>query len=157
MEAAYTRDPKPDKDARLKLVEQVALGEKEVQVRRHSTPLALINTLIASAQIWFQNRRQSSRRRSRPLLPHEVVQYQLARSGLSASHVPDVENATSADHGNSANHSSNRVTASKPVTGYPCLRRWVAMPKPMAPRPMKATGGLVFAMFPLCSSMSLGH
>ncbi|KAK3715979.1 Homeobox protein yox1, partial [Vermiconidia calcicola] len=30
--------------------------------------------------IWFQNRRQSSRRRSRPLLPHEIAQYQLSRS-----------------------------------------------------------------------------
>lgn len=33
LEAAYKRDPKPDKAARLQLVEQVALGEKEVQVR----------------------------------------------------------------------------------------------------------------------------
>lgn len=34
-------------------------------------------------QIWFQNRRQSSRRKSRPLLPHEIAQYQLARSATS--------------------------------------------------------------------------
>ena len=32
LEAAYIRDPKPDKAARLELVKQVALGEKEVQV-----------------------------------------------------------------------------------------------------------------------------
>ena len=32
LEAAYTRDPKPDKAARLEIVEQVSLGEKEVQV-----------------------------------------------------------------------------------------------------------------------------
>ncbi|KAK4556846.1 Homeobox protein yox1 [Recurvomyces mirabilis] len=62
LEAAYKLDPKPDKAARLELVKRVALGEKEVQ-------------------IWFQNRRQSSRRKSRPLLPHEIVQYQLARQG----------------------------------------------------------------------------
>ncbi|KXL47968.1 hypothetical protein M433DRAFT_7376 [Acidomyces richmondensis BFW] len=60
LEAAYRRDPKPEKAARLALVEQVTLGEKEVQ-------------------IWFQNRRQSSRRKTRPLLPHEIAQYQMAR------------------------------------------------------------------------------
>jgi hypothetical protein len=32
LEAAYIRDPKPDKAARLAIVEQVSLGEKEVQV-----------------------------------------------------------------------------------------------------------------------------
>lgn len=32
MEEAYKRDPKPDKAARSELVNQVALGEKEVQV-----------------------------------------------------------------------------------------------------------------------------
>lgn len=32
LEAFYARDPKPDKAARLELVKQVALGEKEVQV-----------------------------------------------------------------------------------------------------------------------------
>ncbi|KAI7210369.1 hypothetical protein KC333_g8265 [Hortaea werneckii] len=61
LEAAYKRDPKPDKNARLDIVNQVSMGEKEVQ-------------------IWFQNRRQSSRRKSRPLLPHEIAQYQMAKS-----------------------------------------------------------------------------
>lgn len=32
LEAAYKRDPKPDKTARIELVKLVALGEKEVQV-----------------------------------------------------------------------------------------------------------------------------
>lgn len=32
LEAAYKRDPKPDKTARLELVKHVGLGEKEVQV-----------------------------------------------------------------------------------------------------------------------------
>lgn len=32
LEAAYKRDPKPDKTARQELVKHVALGEKEVQV-----------------------------------------------------------------------------------------------------------------------------
>lgn len=37
LEAAYNRDPKPDKAARVELVRQVSLGEKEVQVRAQIT------------------------------------------------------------------------------------------------------------------------
>ena len=32
LEAAYQRNPKPDRATRMRIVEQVALGEKEVQV-----------------------------------------------------------------------------------------------------------------------------
>ena len=39
LEEAYKRDPKPDKAARLDLVKQVALGEKEVQVGPYTTHL----------------------------------------------------------------------------------------------------------------------
>lgn len=41
LEAAYQNDPKPDKAARLKLVNQVALGEKEVQVSGPSSTILL--------------------------------------------------------------------------------------------------------------------
>lgn len=41
--------------------------------------------LISSIKIWFQNRRQSSRRKARPLLPHEVAQYQASRAGTTPS------------------------------------------------------------------------
>ncbi|KAL8377807.1 hypothetical protein RB595_008473 [Gaeumannomyces hyphopodioides] len=54
LEAAYSADPKPDKTARLEIVKRVTLNEKEVQ-------------------IWFQNRRQNDRRRSRPLSPQEIA------------------------------------------------------------------------------------
>ncbi|KAI3342688.1 hypothetical protein F4824DRAFT_442921 [Ustulina deusta] len=53
LEAAYTSNPKPDKAARLDIVKRVSLNEKEVQ-------------------IWFQNRRQNDRRKSRPLSPQEI-------------------------------------------------------------------------------------
>lgn len=39
--------------------------------------------MLKEPQIWFQNRRQTSRRKSRPLLPHEIAQYHLERSGAS--------------------------------------------------------------------------
>ncbi|KAK4997091.1 Homeobox protein yox1 [Elasticomyces elasticus] len=61
LEAEYLRNPKPDKQARIDIVSRVALGEKEVQ-------------------IWFQNRRQNSRRKSRPLLPHEIDDFRMSFS-----------------------------------------------------------------------------
>jgi hypothetical protein len=36
LKAEYLKNPKPDKAARLEIVSKVALGEKEVQVRRHN-------------------------------------------------------------------------------------------------------------------------
>ncbi|KAF2462185.1 hypothetical protein BDY21DRAFT_330683 [Lineolata rhizophorae] len=55
LEAAYQHNPKPDKSTRKELARRVALNEKEVQ-------------------IWFQNRRQNTRRKSRgPLSSQEVA------------------------------------------------------------------------------------
>ncbi|KAL4778204.1 hypothetical protein BJX76DRAFT_153071 [Aspergillus varians] len=54
LEAEYQRNPKPDKVSRTNIVGRVSLGEKEVQ-------------------IWFQNRRQNDRRKSKPLQPHELM------------------------------------------------------------------------------------
>ncbi|KAL4756929.1 homeobox domain-containing protein [Aspergillus foveolatus] len=54
LEAEYQRNPKPDKISRANIVSRVSLGEKEVQ-------------------IWFQNRRQNDRRKSKPLQPHELL------------------------------------------------------------------------------------
>ncbi|ODA81853.1 hypothetical protein RJ55_00358 [Drechmeria coniospora] len=61
LEDAYKDNPKPDKQARLEIVDRVSLNEKEVQ-------------------IWFQNRRQNDRRKSRPLSPEELAA--LRYSGL---------------------------------------------------------------------------
>ncbi|QDS76039.1 hypothetical protein FKW77_005297 [Venturia effusa] len=47
LEAEFAHNPKPDKPSRLEIVKKVALGEKEIQ-------------------IWFQNRRQASRRKREP-------------------------------------------------------------------------------------------
>ncbi|CAK7210164.1 hypothetical protein SEUCBS140593_000739 [Sporothrix eucalyptigena] len=63
LEAAYQANPKPDKTARLDIVSRVSLNEKEVQ-------------------IWFQNRRQNDRRKSRPLSPQELEA--LRHGGLKA-------------------------------------------------------------------------
>lgn len=66
LEQEYKRNPKPDKAARLEIVEKVKLTEKEVQ-------------------IWFQNKRQSSRRKTRPLLPHEIQAYGLGGMPILSS------------------------------------------------------------------------
>ncbi|KAF2024625.1 hypothetical protein EK21DRAFT_78282 [Setomelanomma holmii] len=78
LKAEYLKNPKPDKAARLEIINKVALGEKEVQ-------------------IWFQNRRQNDRRRSRPLEPSSSASLMSSSSNMSdppteeESHARDVE------------------------------------------------------------------
>ncbi|KAH8724063.1 hypothetical protein GQ44DRAFT_750399 [Phaeosphaeriaceae sp. PMI808] len=64
LKAEYRKNPKPDKAARLEIIAKVALGEKEVQ-------------------IWFQNRRQNDRRRSRPLEPSSSASLMSSSSNMS--------------------------------------------------------------------------
>ncbi|KAI9650168.1 Homeobox protein yox1 [Ciborinia camelliae] len=65
LECQYKENPKPNKAARAEIVKSVRLNEKEVQ-------------------IWFQNRRQINRRKSRPLLPHEIAAFGLGINPLSS-------------------------------------------------------------------------
>ncbi|KIW13880.1 hypothetical protein PV08_06661 [Exophiala spinifera] len=65
LEAAYQKNSKPDKAERAEIVSQVNMSEKEVQ-------------------IWFQNRRQNDRRRSKPLQPHELVAHLHTRTASPA-------------------------------------------------------------------------
>ncbi|KAK8056921.1 homeobox domain-containing protein [Apiospora rasikravindrae] len=71
LENAYSTNPKPDKAARQDIVNRVTLNEKEVQ-------------------IWFQNRRQNDRRKSRPLSPQEIaaMRYGGPIHGLSGDSLP---------------------------------------------------------------------
>ncbi|KAH7385927.1 hypothetical protein BKA66DRAFT_415568 [Pyrenochaeta sp. MPI-SDFR-AT-0127] len=64
LKAEYLKNQKPDKAARLEIVRRVALGEKEVQ-------------------IWFQNKRQNDRRRSRPLEPSSSASLMSSSSTMS--------------------------------------------------------------------------
>ena len=67
------------------------------------------------SQIWFQNRRQTSRRKSRPLLPHEIAQYQFSRTAVApqigssdpaASSSQDEDTQASADITDEVEHAS---------------------------------------------------
>ncbi|KAH7132233.1 hypothetical protein B0J11DRAFT_481399 [Dendryphion nanum] len=64
LKAEYLKNTKPDKAARIEIVSKVALGEKEVQ-------------------IWFQNKRQNDRRRSRPLEPSSTASFMSSSSNMS--------------------------------------------------------------------------
>nr|POF08139.1 protein flowering locus d [Quercus suber] len=101
LEAAYARDPKPDKAKRLELVKVVALGEKEVQ-----------------------NRRQSSRRKCRPLLPHEIAQYHLSRT--AASGYSDTVDCAEIDRSNINSQTRAPQETDKRHVGdhdqFPCVR-----------------------------------
>ncbi|KKA30458.1 hypothetical protein TD95_000642 [Thielaviopsis punctulata] len=79
LEAAYQANAKPDKSARLAIVRQVSMTEKEVQ-------------------IWFQNRRQNDRRKSRPLSAQEIaaLRYGGMQVISSASASPETRNALQA-------------------------------------------------------------
>ncbi|PKY08305.1 putative homeobox transcription factor [Aspergillus campestris IBT 28561] len=70
LEAEYQRNPKPDKTARANIVSRVTLGEKEVQ-------------------IWFQNRRQNDRRKSKPLQPHELLAPRVGADALKQTSSDD--------------------------------------------------------------------
>ncbi|KAL6715647.1 Homeobox protein yox1 [Lecanora helva] len=50
LEAEFERDPKPDKSARLSIVNRVALGEKEVQLCSNTTPSSSASTTASSQQ-----------------------------------------------------------------------------------------------------------
>ncbi|PHH54000.1 Paired mesoderm homeobox protein 1 [Ceratocystis fimbriata CBS 114723] len=79
LEGAYQANAKPDKTARLAIVRQVSMTEKEVQ-------------------IWFQNRRQNDRRKSRPLSAQEIaaLRYGGMQVISSESASPEIRNALQA-------------------------------------------------------------
>lgn len=69
----------------------------------------LHRSLTTFTQIWFQNRRQSSRRKSRPLLPHEIAQYHLSRFGPPDTEAPE-SGLSLSSHLEDGNHSDPRLT-----------------------------------------------
>ncbi|KAK0735016.1 hypothetical protein B0T26DRAFT_671218 [Lasiosphaeria miniovina] len=94
LEAAYIANPKPDKSARLDIVKRVSLNEKEVQ-------------------IWFQNRRQNDRRKSRPLSPQEIAALRYGGMQILSSDPMPFNSSFSTDNGNT----SPAQSMSRPETG----------------------------------------
>ncbi|MCJ1464407.1 hypothetical protein MMC07_003020 [Pseudocyphellaria aurata] len=71
LEAEFAKNSKPDKAALERIASLTALGKKEVQ-------------------IWFQNRRQMTRRKTRPLLLHEIMSLRSSQESR--------DNATGSNH-----------------------------------------------------------
>lgn len=94
LEAAYIANPKPDKSARLDIVKRVSLNEKEVQ-------------------IWFQNRRQNDRRKSRPLSPQEIAALRYGGMQILSSDPMPYNSSFSTDNGDT----SPAQSMSRPETG----------------------------------------
>ncbi|KAK2796000.1 hypothetical protein FQN51_009545 [Onygenales sp. PD_10] len=93
LEAEYQRNPKPDRATRADIVTRVTLGEKEVQ-------------------IWFQNRRQNDRRRSKPLDPAEFKSSKSSASDHNASS----EDNTAQPYSQSTQLSNDRGNGSQTAT-----------------------------------------
>ncbi|KAL1630491.1 Homeobox protein yox1 [Neofusicoccum ribis] len=99
LEAEYQRNSKPDKTARLEIVKRVALGEKEVQ-------------------IWFQNRRQNTRRKSKPLEPHEIQSHLHSSSqDLNAEFSSSVPNSDDVDEAEQELHEGDVTAAQEKPCG----------------------------------------
>ncbi|KAF3009936.1 hypothetical protein E8E13_011068 [Curvularia kusanoi] len=97
LKAEYLINPKPDKAARLEIVSKVALGEKEVQ-------------------IWFQNKRQNDRRRSRPLDPSSSASLMSSSSIMSD---PAIEDEHARVSGNAPEPGSEAPRTDAPAPAQP--------------------------------------
>ncbi|KAL3466701.1 hypothetical protein BJX64DRAFT_249692 [Aspergillus heterothallicus] len=98
LESEYQRNPKPDKAARASIVSRVSLGEKEVQ-------------------IWFQNRRQNDRRKSKPLKPHELIaplSDELKPSGSDDSPYAEPESSSGLEQDNESDLGQGRLPTTLP-------------------------------------------
>ncbi|EWC43701.1 hypothetical protein DRE_07453 [Drechslerella stenobrocha 248] len=71
LEAEYAKNDRPNKDVRTDIAIRIGLEEKQVQ-------------------IWFQNRRQTNRRKSKPLKPHEMLPRNSSNRCLDLSSDPFV-------------------------------------------------------------------
>ncbi|KAL7266319.1 Homeobox protein yox1 [Rhizina undulata] len=96
LEDEYRKCDRPDKPKRKEITSRVQMGEKEVQ-------------------IWFQNKRQSTRRKSKPLLPHEVI----PNNGQSSSQTLPSSQHSVAEGSNSrssqAHHHHRQIVSSSPA------------------------------------------
>lgn len=77
---------------------------------------------LTLSQIWFQNRRQSSRRKSRPLLPHEVAQFHMSRAGGPPAGLPynfDQEQHDAESSSHEQSQPSPRIARDAETSDYP--------------------------------------
>ncbi|KLJ05590.1 hypothetical protein EMPG_10923 [Blastomyces silverae] len=114
LEAEYQRNPKPDRATRAEIVNRVTLGEKEVQ-------------------IWFQNRRQNDRRRSKPLNPDD---FRAPKSSDSDQDAPNGDNPANPESRSSqlpkASQGTGSQTSTHPRREHICITPGSSYRSPMA-------------------------
>ena len=130
LEAEYKQNPKPNKAARADIVGKVTLNEKEVQVRHHIRDAARLRPdafpgfccSVANMffQIWFQNRRQINRRKSRPLLPHEIAAFGLGSMAALSSDPASIMIFSSSQSGGDLESSSQQELYSSQEDAKSC-------------------------------------
>ncbi|KAI9843316.1 MAG: hypothetical protein M1838_002687 [Thelocarpon superellum] len=119
LEEEYQRNAKPDKSARMHIVQRVALGEKEVQ-------------------IWFQNRRQNTRRKSKPLEAHELAPIRSSEPSSSdgnphpsRTHIDaqegSVSETASSTQGSASHDASSRGATTTPLSSQSSVARDVTV------------------------------
>ncbi|KAG6037636.1 hypothetical protein E4U19_001883 [Claviceps sp. Clav32 group G5] len=134
LENAYRNNPKPDKQARQEIVDRVSLNEKEVQ-------------------IWFQNRRQNDRRKSRPLSSEELAALRFGgmhhlSSDPMSMHCTMVNTMETADRPFSSSDPASRPVEHGPVSpragyvrrefGRSCSDVVIATPRSHDPLPQQS-------------------
>ncbi|PUU75060.1 hypothetical protein B9Z19DRAFT_1091171 [Tuber borchii] len=109
LEEEYRKCDRPDKSKRREITAKVQMGEKEVQ-------------------IWFQNKRQSTRRKSKPLLPHEIIPHN-SQNSISSSQQSLFESSQSfsssqtQESNSNSNYDHNSQNNSSTVGGGGSIRR----------------------------------
>lgn len=105
-----------------------------------------VYSLTFSSQIWFQNRRQNTRRKARPLLPHEIAAFGLGgMAALSSEPGTPVSANTSFNSSSISSQGDSAPSSSQPESiAIPKVDPVAQVEEPVAPAPPPASSSPKF-------------